>query len=192
MSYSRYKVFKLEGRSLKAAKALDLAVRKAYAKNPVPYKNKKFAEINRLALEFNATTLEMLQQHHKDLLDVTGLSHSVIQIIVYKDDTPSRAFRIYPELYASPDSPPDYYMYAPVDYNGKNFEPEDGRALSNEEREKVAARLFGGGAAGLETQPVFSRALEKVPVPTDFDRHKSDSVKALQPRSPRPPDGPSR
>lgn len=154
-------LYALKGKSLEAALQLELEIRREL--ETVPVKNAgALNEIQDSWDRFYDGLILRLQKEQPQLLRQTGLDSPAPQVFQEKGGLP-RAYRRYPEIFSSPEKTPRYFMYAPVDYRGNHFAPEDGVPVTGKPAAQVDDLLFAGGWLG--NAPLVSRKKHGVALP---------------------------
>lgn len=120
-------VFKLEGKS------------RDYALSIARYLDKKYGHETTPPLKEGETDSPL-----KESYEGLGQLSPVIRIRHYDEGYP-RAYLSRPMVCAHPFHNDQFYMYAPVGYNGDIFKPADAIELNEEDAEKIGQGLFAGG-----------------------------------------------
>lgn len=157
-------IFELNGKSLNAALCLQREIKRELqtftVKNTGPVN-----EIVKSFEDFYAGLLRRMRREFPEILDMVGLNSPATQVLQDKDSLP-RSYKNFPEIFVSPENPPRYFMYAPVDYKGEHFTPADGVRLDEKQEKHVGNMLFMGGWGG--TAPLVSFRREGVALPQDY------------------------
>ncbi len=111
-------------------------------------------------------------EKHKDLYEAAGMNSRSIKVNVIQGCHP-RAYAYTPEVFFHPHDSSRAYMYAPTDFKGRSFIPEDGLLLTQEQSETVAMGLWSGGWSD-PLPVVYNRPPYGVQVPSDFDPNAAD------------------
>ena len=172
MSNPYYAVYELQGKSLAAAKALDAEVQKDLAKHTEAPNTPNL----------RAVFLDRMNNDHPDLVAQTGIEHRAICVRVEHDGTQS-AYTETPVIHKTPNAEPRFIMYAPIDYKGHHFEPEDAILLDDQMQSIYASGLFAGGWSN--GNPVFPESRRITPVPDDFDVQTHRKNPGIKPRTPK-------
>jgi len=165
-------VYKLQGKSLEAAKELEQFA-EAYwkAQPPVVY------PINMLDLQnrsraIYAGMMEKLQAERPDLVKSCGLDKPVVRVSGGQYEEWPRAYAAWPEIFSTYTGPKsEYFMYAPVGHDGSVFKPEDALELNEKQAERAGNLLWAGGWQ--DNAPFAHRPDEGTSVPANFDPKKA-------------------
>lgn len=157
-------LFELQGKSLKAAKALTIAV-DAAAQKEKPRQLGNLLDIRNDWMRLYATLHETLRAEQPDVLKSTGLLSPAT--VVYKErNILPRAYTEYPHIFSSPEKNPRFFMYCPIDYQGHHFSPPGGRLIEGNEIAHTGNLLFAGGWLG--NAPIFNIDKSGIPTPADY------------------------
>lgn len=169
-------VYALAGRALEAAIRLDQEVRRELETVPV-LQSGNMKEIGDSWNAMYKSLLARLEQEAPDVLQLTGLTSPATQVFQGVQSLP-RAYNEYPQIFTSPEKKPMFFMYSPVDYNGKHFVPEDSIPLNDKQRAKIDDLLFAGGWLG--NAPIVNIQKEGTATPADYKPpRKSELRKAF-------------
>lgn len=131
------KIFELKGRSLMAA--LELHARIQNDLLPALWSDVRAAQTRR---DFKV--------QNKGLIDAIGLNDVFVKVAVI-DGTAPRAYAHRTASFFHPGDRSRVYLYAPVDYRGDYFIPEDAELLPESEAQKIDIGLWACG----HSQPAF-------------------------------------
>lgn len=130
-------MFELKGRSLAAALELHARIQNELLPG--------------LWAHIRATqTLHSFKVENKHLIDALGLN-SLFVTVEMIDGTAPRAYAHRTSSFFHPGDRSRVYLYAPVDYKGDHFVPEDAELLSDSDAEKIDRGLWACG----HSQPAF-------------------------------------
>ncbi|MBI1215235.1 MAG: hypothetical protein GC185_05370 [Alphaproteobacteria bacterium] len=166
-------VYKLAGRSLEAALRLEEELKRELQTVPV-MQSGNLKDIGDSWDAMYKGLLARLEKEAPEVLELTGLKSSSVQVFQGPQTLP-RAYAESPQIFSSPERAPEYFMYAPVDYKGEHFVPEDGVKLSAKEERTTDNRLFAGGWLG--NAPIVTVKKRGVETPADY---KPPSKSALR------------
>ena len=165
------RVFSLQpgGSSFQAASAVLRHARTAAAMDR-PASQGKLLDTLRNRQQFFQKQHDTLQKTNPFLLHELGLTMPVIQVTNAIEGLP-RAYQVYPAIYLNQSPEPGraraFYIYAPVDYRGRSFEPREADELKDESKQRIGSMLF---ADGWNTPPAVLPMRQKgVKRPDDFD-----------------------
>ena len=148
-------IFELKGRSLSAA--LELHARIQNDLLPALWSHVRAAQ-----------TLRGFKVENKHLLDAIGLKDLFVKVVAVEGTSP-RAYAHRTASFFHPGDRSRAYLYAPVDYKGDFFMPEDAVLLSDSEAEILDRGLWGGD----HSQPAFVAVPPSGPrgvaLPEDFN-----------------------
>lgn len=153
--------YELKGASLAAARALEAEVARAVRQAP-PKNAGNLLEIQQSWQAFYQKLIARLGAENPQLLQATGLDAPALQI---RQDAGAfaRAYQVYPQIFASPEQTPRYFMYVPLAGDGAHFVPQDALLLDARQEKAAGALLFAGGWLG--NAPLVDRAARGVAVP---------------------------
>lgn len=125
--------------------------------------------------------LEKLSILAPSVYKAAGLDSPAVQISRIKDGhRRARAYKNWPEIYATPTDPPEYYMMSPVDsVTGDHFRPEDGIDLDLAGIARAVKLLFADGWLG--NAPLVPRPPEGTVLPKNFSSKESRVSQNLNP-----------
>jgi hypothetical protein len=166
----RFKLYKLEGRSLTAAKKLEKLVESAFLAEKMSYSGRNLADIQREAVRFSRTLAERLAREEPAIMKAAGLLKPATVIHTEPGAHP-RAYEVYPRIHASPRRARDYYMYVPVDYKGGHFAPPGAKAVTKKQEAAVENLLFAGG--WLDNAPLLYRPERGIALPRGYAQPKA-------------------
>ena len=158
-------LFELTGESLSSALRLEWEIRKEL-ETVTPQQTGYMNEIRDSWNAFYTNLQKRLEQEAPELLAATGLTAPSVQVNHGKDTWP-RAYEHFPQIFSSPEREPRYFMYAPVDYKGDHFTPQDGRLITGREEAKIGTLLFADG--WLDNAPVFAKQKSGTTLPPDYN-----------------------
>jgi hypothetical protein len=161
----RHKIYKLEGKSLIAARKLETLVEAAYAAEKISLSGKNLAEIRLAATNFHRNLAGNLLKQAPTVMRAAGLTKPHI-IVRNEPGALPRAYETYPEIHVSPFKSRDYYMFVPVDYKGHTFVPEGAKLLNKKETNAVHDLLFAGGWS--DSAPLLYRPDRGTKTPCDY------------------------
>lgn len=169
-------VYALAGRALEAALRLDQEVRRELEAVPV-LQSGNMKEIGDSWDAMYKGLLARLAEEAPEVLQLTGLTSPATQVFQGPQSLP-RAYNEYPQIFTSPEKKPMFFMYSPVDYNGKHFVPADSIPLNDKQRSKIDDLLFAGGWLG--NAPIVNIKKEGTATPADYKApSKSELRKAF-------------
>jgi hypothetical protein len=166
-------VYKLEGRSLAAAKELE-AFAESYwkAQAPVQYPI-SILDLQIHSQQVNTGMMQKLQDERPDLMKACGLDKPITKVQTGIDAYP-RAYVSWPEAYSTfMGANSEYFMYVPVGHDGSHFEPEDGVLLDAQGVNRAGNLLWAGGWQ--DNAPFAHRPDVGIDLPASFDP-KSEHV----------------
>lgn len=114
---------------------------------------------------FYARVYADLNASHPGLLEKLGITSPSTVIKGAAGEFP-RAYLSYAQVFASPHQSPRYYMYVPRDHAGKEFVPQDAKALTADEQAGVDSMLFAGG--WISTPPLIAQPDQGIAPPADI------------------------
>lgn len=159
------KIYKLEGKSLQAALAVKQLTDSYLSQKSIEFNGRNMKDIGDdfdSAYEHVARTIKAKKP---ELLETLGLDKPATRVV----DTYGlfqRAYHIYPSIWMS-EIDGSIYMYAPVDYKGQHFAPQDGVLLNKEDANKAGDKVFMGGWGS--PTPILPRKESAAILPADFD-----------------------
>lgn len=166
-------LYALSGRALEAAKRLDQELREELKRVPV-LQTGNLKDIGDSWERMYSGLLKRLEKEAPEVLALTGLTSPATQVFKGVQTLP-RAYVEHPQIFTSPEKEPRYFMYAPVDYKGRHFEPADSQKITGKEADAVGNLLFAGGWLG--NAPIVSVKKYGVETPADY---KAPSKSALR------------
>ncbi len=158
-------LFELSGESLSAALRLEWEIRKEL-ETVTPKQSGMMGEIRDSWNAFYTNLQKRLEQEAPELLAATGLNAPSVQVNHGKDTWP-RAYEHFPQIFSSPERTPRYFIYAPVDYKGDHFTPQDGRLITGKEEAQIGDLLFAGGWLG--NAPLVTKEKSGTTLPVDYN-----------------------
>jgi hypothetical protein len=167
-------VYKLQGKSLAAAKELEkLAEAHWKAQPPVVYPI-NMLDAQRRSQEIYAGFMRKLHDENPALEAATGLDKPVTKVLSGIESSP-RAYVAWPEIFTTAVGPkPEYFMYVPIGHDGSHFEPEDGVKLNAQQEQRAGNALWAGG--WMDNAPLATRPDIGVPLPAGFDPATSKTL----------------
>ena len=179
MAY-RNALFELKGKSLQAALDLEKELEKEIARVK-PKNTGNLADIQGSWKNLYVGLLTRLEKENPDLLIATGLHQAAIQIREMPDSYP-RAYLEYPQIFLSPEKSPRYFMYAPIDYKGDFFKPQDALAVTDKKQERaIGELLFAGGWLG--NAPLIDMQRQGTALPKEYQALMSDTFSSAAKKS---------
>ena len=173
-------LYELQEKSLQAAKDLEKELREELKNVPVQSTG-KMGDIKKSWDAMYDGLLARLEQDNPLLLKQTGLKDPATMVYKGAQSLP-RAYEEYPEIFTSPEENPRYFMFAPVDYKGNHFVPEDGRKITGKESAQIGDLLFAGGWLG--NAPIISTEKKGVATPSDYVAPSASKLKQAFSHSP--------
>ena len=160
-------VYKLQGKSLAAAKELEKFAETHWKAQPPVVYPINMLDLQRRSQEIYAAMMRKLHDENPALEAATGLDKPVTKVLSGIESSP-RAYVSWPEIFTTAVGPKsEYFMYAPISHDGSHFEPEDGVALNEKQEQRAGNLLWAGGWIG--NAPLAPRPDFGVPVPAGFD-----------------------
>ena len=166
MTEKTHAVYELKGETLRSAKRFYNLQHHWYNAHPVDWQGKNLVEIRRLHEDGFARFKTFIAEKAPQLLADLGIGHQAVQIKGFNGGMP-RAYAESPSCYLSPHDPEKIYIYAPIDYQGRHFQPKDAVLLDEAEEKKVGLSLWAGGWSDPVTLVPTHR--EGTALPDDFD-----------------------
>jgi hypothetical protein len=169
---TRHVVFKLRGQSHLAALKLQSIVDEYMRLNPIQAGGRNLLDLGLEWDETSAYILSEIEKRDPDLFKACGFDQQAIQINDH-GGLFFRAYSHYPDIIAAPTKKPEFFMYAPISYDGSYFAPEDAIELSEADADIVGEKLFAGEWLG--NGAILARKGQGVALPDDFDQSVNPS-----------------
>lgn len=173
-------VYELSGRALAAAKRLEAELAEELKTVPV----KRLGNLKEIGDSWDALydgLRARLAAEAPDVLKETGLTSPSTQVFKGVQTLP-RAYAEYPQIFLSPEKNPRYFMYAPIDYKGRHFAPQDSKKLDNKQADAVGNLLFAGGWLG--NAPLVNTKKQGVATPADYKAPAESTLRKQFPYMP--------
>jgi hypothetical protein len=171
----QFKVYKLQGKSLSAAKKLEKLASAAYRADKYDINGKNLAQIQREQSARSAVITGQLLKDAPAVMKAAGLDQPAI-VVQNKPGAHPRAYETYPAIYSTVAKNPAYYMYVPVGHDGKHFTPPGGKLLDGKQASAIGNYLFAGG--WIDNPPLLYRPDRGAPLPAKYRAPKTKAKNA--------------